>query len=111
MILSKARIIARLSRSDGASSSLQMNTLLLCDEKTSSVIDSLGRRHSRDNRLSVCPRVWVQATKTYVATSNEYYDTSSGGRSGARYLVNVDCSGQNVIPDSQVHWNGHYESE
>src|SRR2546427_11999909 len=50
----------------------------------------------------------VSSTKTCIATSSEYYDSTSGGRSGARYLVNVDCSGQTAVANSQVHWNGCY---
>ena len=50
----------------------------------------------------------VSSTKTCIATSNEYYDSKSGGRGGARYLVNVDCSGQTAVANSQVHWNGCY---
>src|SRR5207302_9203739 len=37
----------------------------------------------------------VSSTKTCIAASNEYYDRTSGGRSGARYPVNVNCSGTN----------------
>ena len=51
----------------------------------------------------------VSSTKTCIATSNEYYDTSSGGYHGAdRYLVNVNCSGQTAVANSQVHWNSCY---
>ena len=50
----------------------------------------------------------VSSTKTCIATSSEYYDSTSGGRSGARYLVNVNCSGQTAVANSQVHWNGCY---
>ena len=50
----------------------------------------------------------VSSTKTCIAASNEYCDSTSGGRSGARYLVNVNCSGQTAVANSQVHWNGCY---
>ena len=50
----------------------------------------------------------VSSTKAFIAASSEYYDSTSGGRSSARYLVDVNCSGRTVVANSQVRWNGCY---
>ena len=50
----------------------------------------------------------LSSPKTCIAASNEYYGSTSRGRSGARCLVNVNCSGQTAVANSQVHWNDGY---